>query len=123
MTKLGWGACCAVTLLMIVSLIILTEFVVTSTNPSRYDKNDIIQLINTNKISDVKINNNIIKFKDEGEECYFYIFYNYDEALKLEKRFGEKYRYNMYRYRNILFYTDNVMLLDKYIRKIRLMED
>jgi hypothetical protein len=29
----------------------------------------------------------------------------------------------MYRYRNILFYTDNVMLLDKYVRKIQLMED
>ena len=122
MTKLGWGICCAVTLIMITTLIFLTEFIVTSTNPPKYDKNDIIELINTTKAADIKINNNNIKFTDEGE-CCFYIFYSYDEALKLEKRFGEKYRYNMYRYRNIFFYTDNVMLLDKYVRKIQLMED
>lgn len=111
-----------IAVIIFIMFILLIDFAINKSEPIKYNKNDIIKLIDNSKASDIRINNRTIEFKDDESNCTFYLFYSYDEALELEKRFGEKYRYNMYRYRNILFYTDDLMKINKYIKKIQEMD-
>jgi len=132
---------------IILSLLCISTIITLSNifKESTYKKKELVTLLKTKNISLLKVEKdkilfidgplkeNNIEFYDESindlnyinfdEYCCIYIFDNNNQAAKMEIFLGERLSNNIFREKNIIFFTNNVSLREKYLKYIRELEN